>query len=177
MPDQNQDPNQDQNNQNNQQTNETFAAWLEKQDETVKRLYTEHTTGLQNAVRATRQERDDLAKQIKDLSSKAEKGSEMERSLSDLNTKLEQAERRAIFAEEAVMPEIGCSNPKAAYALALTDNLFKRDGSPDWAAIKSAAPELFGRNRTKSNAGNGTDTEPPAAKDMNKFIRRASGRD
>lgn len=176
MPDQNTttDPNQDQ---TNNQQNETFGSWLEKQDEAVRRLYTEHTTGLQNTVKATRQERDDLAKQIKDLSSKAEKGSEMEKSLTEMSAKLEQAERRVLFAEEAVMPEIGCSNPKAAFALAVTDDLFKRDGSPDWVAIKAAAPELFGKSKVKSNAGDGTDTEPAAARDMNKFIRRASGRE
>lgn len=162
----------------NEQTSETpasFETWLGTQDETVKKLYTEHTAGLQNAVKATRQERDDLAKQIKDLLPKAEKGSELEKSLTEFSTKLEAAERRAAFAEEASRPETGCRNIKAAYALAVADNLFDRKGNPDWTAIKGAAPELFGSPGTSGNAGAGTNTSPPTG-GMNEYIRRAAGR-
>jgi hypothetical protein len=73
----------------NQPTNETFEAWLEKAEPTVKALYEQHTEGLRNTVRATRDERDNLAKQIKELLPKAEKGSELEKTLIDFSEKLE----------------------------------------------------------------------------------------
>ena len=46
--------------------------------------------------------------------------------MTELQSKLEQSERRATFAEEAQRPEIGCLNAKAAYALAVAENLFDR---------------------------------------------------
>lgn len=172
------------NQQNNQQDNQqqasekpaSFETWLEKQPDDVKSLYQSHVTGLQNTVKATRDERDALKQQIKDLLPKAEKGSELEKSLTDFSTKLEVAERRATFVEEAIKPEIGCRNPKAAYAIAFADNLFDRRGNPDWTAIKAAAPELFGSPSVNGNAGAGTNQQPPKG-GMNEFIRRAAGRE
>ena len=152
-----------------------FDEWIGKQPEDVKALYTQHVTGLQNTVKATRDERDALRTQLKDLLPKAEKGSELEKSLTESLGKLELAERRAAFVEDAIKPEIGCRNPKAAFLLAQADNLFDRRGSPDWAAIKAAAPELFGAPKVNANAGDGTDKQPPKA-DMNQYIRHMAGR-
>jgi hypothetical protein len=154
-----------------------FDDWLSKQDEPVRKAYESHVTGLKHTVQATRQERDDLAKQIKDLLPKAEKGSEVEKSLADITVKLEAAEKRAVFAEDAIKPDIGCSNPKAAYLLAIADGLFDKRGNPDWAAIKSAAPELFVKAspRLRTHAGDGTGTEPPNSLSMNDYIRQAAG--
>lgn len=170
--------NQQQNSQQSQtQTSETpivFDEWLKAQPEQVKAAYTAHVTGLQNTVKATREERDGLARQIKELSGKVEKGSETEKALSEISTKLEAAERKASFVEEAVKPEIGCSNPKAAFVIAEAQNLFTRAGAPDWAAIKAAAPELFQKSTARGNAGSGTQ-EPPAKVSMNDFIRRSTG--
>jgi small-conductance mechanosensitive channel len=161
---------------NQQGANETFETWLEKQDEAVKKLYESHTVKLTNTVKATREERDALARQLKDVLPKVEKGSEAEKSLTDTLSKLEQAERRAAFAEEASKPEIGCSNPKAAYLLAQADNLFDRKGNPDWAAIKAAAPELFAKKTAKVHGGEGTGETAPTGVDMNQIILRAAGR-
>jgi hypothetical protein len=158
------------------ETPASFEAWLDAQPDEVKTLYQAHTTGLHNTVKATREERDALSRQIKDLLPKAEKGSELEKSLSEISTRLEQAERRAAFAEEAVKPEIGCRNPKAAFLLAQADNLFDRKGNPDWAAIKAAAPELFGQPTANGNAGAGTQNGAQTRPDMNSFIRSAAGR-
>lgn len=159
-------------------TPESFDKFLEGQPDPIKLLYQQHSAGLLNTVKATRQERDDLAKQIKELLPKAEKGSELEKALLELQQKNETSERRATFIEESVKPEIGCRNPKAAYALAMADNLFDRRGAPDWNAIKNAAPELFGKpaNGANANAGAGSGSGQVAANDMNDFILRASGR-
>jgi hypothetical protein len=154
-----------------------FEDWIKAQDATIVAAYTEHTTGLQNAVKATRQERDDFAKQIKDLTGKAAKGSELEASLKDLSDKLEKSERRATFAEDAIKPEIGCSNPKAAFAIAQADGLFSKSGAPDWTAIKAAAPELFVKKppTPSGDGGEGSRTTPTTAKTMDDRIRASAG--
>jgi uncharacterized protein len=155
-----------------------FDEWLEKQDEKVKTAYKEHTTGLQNTIKATREERDTLSKELKELLPKATKGSELEKSLTEALAKLEVADKRAVFAEEAVKPEIGCTNPKTAWLIAQADNLFDRRGNPDWTAIKAAAPELFGakKQQSKANGGAGTGQDPPANNTMNDYILKAAGR-
>lgn len=167
------------NSQNNQgaqgETPASWDEWLTAQPENVKTLYTSHVTGLQNAVKATRQERDELAKQIKELLPNVEKGSKAEAALMDLQGRLEAAERKNAFLEESAKPEIGCRNPKAAYALAMADNLFTRNGAPDWSAIKQAAPELFGSQAVNANAGAGTQN-PVTKRDMNAWIRNQTGR-
>jgi hypothetical protein len=157
------------------ETPASWDAWIGTQDETVKGLYEGHVAGLQNTVKATRKERDELKSLVEDLNKKAEKGSEFEKSLTEFTAKLEQAERRAAFVEDAVKPEIGCKNPKAAYALAMADNLFDRKGNADWSAIKAAAPELFGKPSVAGNAGSGT-SNPPTKADMNAYIRSLAGR-
>lgn len=154
----------------------TWETWLETAPAEVKALYEEHTAGLLSTVRATRAERDSLKAQIKEMLPKAEKGSEMETRLTETLSKLEATERRATFIEEAVKPSIGCRNPKAAYALAVADNLFTRSGSPDWDAIKEAAPELFGVGAPPAKPGAGTGQPSPEANDMNARIRKAAGR-
>lgn len=135
-------------------TNETFDAWLGKQDATVKGLITQHTQGLSNTVKAVRGERDALSKQIKDLTAKAADGSETKAELEKLSGKLNEANRRSDFIESA--NDAGCINTKAAYPLAVAEDYFKRDGSPDWDAIKKAAPELFEKKKLgKVDAGSG----------------------
>jgi hypothetical protein len=142
----------------------------------VKALYSQHVTGLTNAVKATREERDALSKQIKDLLPKAEKGSELERSLVEFSGKLEIAEKRATFAEDAARPEIGCNNPKVAWLIAQSEGLFDKKGVADWAAIKQSAPELFRKPAAAGNAGAGTGNMPSGAPTMDQIIRGAFGR-
>lgn len=157
-------------------TFESFEAFLEKQPDAVKELYNAHTTGLKNSVSAARKERDDLSRQVKELLKGAEKGSDLERQLTEFQAKLDSAEKRANFAEAAILPEIGCTNVKAAFLIAQADELFKRDGSPDWEAIKRAAPELFKKaGQAGGSAGAGTSNSAPK-EDMNSIIRKMAGR-
>ena len=152
----------------------TFESILEK-DPKIKELYEQHTAGLLNTVKATRDERDGLKSQVKDLLAKSEKGSENEKALTETLVKLEATERRATFVEEAVKPGIDCRNPKATYALAVTIDAFDRKGNPDWALLKREAPELFGKTAPPAHGGSGLET-PPQANDMNSQIRRQAGR-
>ena len=161
---------------NQGETPENFEVWLEGQEAKVKELYNAHSEALLNTVRATRKERDDFAKQIKELAKGQAEGSETRKQLDEMSVRLETSERRAAFLEESLKPEIQCRNAKAAWIVAQADNLFDRKGNPDWAAIKNEAPELFGAATAQANAGTGTATPPPASKNMNDFIRTAAGR-
>lgn len=154
----------------------TFESWFGSQDETVKGLIDGHIKGLKSALESERAQRSDLARQLRDVTAKAEKGSELEKALMEVSTQLEAAERRAAFYEEAGRPEIGCLNPKAAFALAQAEDLFDKRGRVDWEALKANAPELFRPRVPQGNAGLGTGDPPPAHKSMNDFIRRAAGR-
>lgn len=155
----------------------SFDSWLGAQPEHVRKGYETHTAGLRSALETERTQRKEFASQLKGLSAKAEKGSEAERALGEMSSRVEQAEQRAAFYEEAGKPEIACTNPKAAFLVASAEGLFKRSGEPDWNAIKQAAPELFGQRKTPpGNAGSGNGSPPAQKGDMNAFIRAAAGR-
>lgn len=152
-----------------------FDEWFEEQPEHVRKGYEGRTQGLHSALEAERTQRKELAKELKKLSSEATQGSEAQKALGEMSTRLEQAEQRATFYEDAIKPEIGCSNVKAAFLVAQADNLFKRSGEPDWAAIKAAAPELFGTRKTPpGNAGSGNGSPPAPKAGMNEWIRAAA---
>jgi hypothetical protein len=154
----------------------SFEEFLEKQDPAVKALYTSHSEALLNTVKATRSERDQFAKKLKEMAKAAEEGSAHKGELEAMASQLEKTERRAAFLEEAIKPEIQCRNPKAAFLLAEASGLFDKKGNPDWSAIKGEAPELFGVVAGNANAGNGTSDPVKPSKSMNDFIRKASGR-
>ncbi len=160
----------------------TPATWeeaLSALPDEVKTLYESHVTGLKSTVTAVRGERDALSGKLTELTKALGKDTpeEARRLLSEMQGELEVTARRAAFYEDAGRPEIGCTNPKAAFALAQADNLFDRRGNPDWAAIKAAAPELFRRPSPGSaDGGAGGGRTATTTKDMNEFIRRAAGR-
>jgi hypothetical protein len=136
---------------------------------------------VQNMIRELRTEnakqRRDFAEQLREATKKAEKGSEAEKTLGEITAQLEQTQLRAAFLEEAIRPDVGCINPKAAFLVANAEGLFNKRGEPDWAAIKAAAPELFGQ-RTKTppgNAGSGVNSPPAQKAGMNEWIRKQAG--
>ena len=153
----------------------TFETWYGGLETPHKTLFDSHVAGLKTALNTERDNRAALTKQIKDLAAKADKGSELEKQLTDASAKLEAAERRAAFAEDAIKPEIGCTNVKAAFALAQAEDLFDRHGRPDWNALKATAPELF-RKPTVGSADGGAGTNQGPKLDMNTLILRAAGR-
>ena len=91
-----------------------FDEWIAGQDEPVKELISTRFTALENTVKATRDERDALKGQLKDLLKTAEKGSELEKSLTDAMSRLDAAEKKAAFLEEAIKPGIECRNPNCS---------------------------------------------------------------
>jgi hypothetical protein len=160
---------------------ETPATWddaLAAMPEPVKALYEAHTTGLKNTVTAVRGERDTLSSQLTALTKALGKDTPdaAKQLLAEMTGQLEASNRRAAFYEEAGQAGIGCTNPKAAFALAQADGLFDGRGNVNWQALKTAAPELFRVKAPDGNAGAGTGNPPPAAKNFNAFIRAAAGR-
>ena len=158
--------------------NGTFEDWFESQPEDVKSLISDHEKGLKSALNAERDNTKALSSQLRDLQGAAEKGSDLEKQITALQTKLNESERHASFIDGAAAA--GCSNPKAAYKLAKNDDdLWKRDGSPDWDAIKETAPEFFRKQQNGSgNPGSGTDKDPKAGSKMHpmdELMRRSLG--
>lgn len=159
-------------------TFETFDKFVETLDEPVKELYNSHISGLKNALESEKDNRRKLAEQIKSLTPAVEKGSELEAKLAETAKQLEEAEqrsmeynRRATFAEQAIRPGVNCANVKAAYALAVSENLFSEDGNPKWKELQKLAPELF-RISKQTDAGN---QDNSVTNDINAAIRRAAG--
>ena len=157
--------------------NGTFESWFESQPDNVKSLISEHEKGLKTALNAERDNTKALSNQLKDLQGAAEKGSDLEKQITALQARLTESERHASFIDGAAAA--GCSNPKAAYKLAKADeDLWRRDGSPDWAAIKDTAPEFFAKPNSNGNAGSGTDKDPnnsPKVHPMDVRMRQALG--
>lgn len=123
----------------------TWDAWHAGLDDAQKKLieskFGEDTKGLKGALDKERDEGKQLAKQIKDLQSKAEKGSELEKALTDLQAQLAAATQEKQFILDA--PVKGVSNIKAAYKLAVADGLIDAKGEIDWDGLKGSYPELF----------------------------------
>lgn len=158
---------------------QTFEQYIEAQPEKVKSLYEKHVTGLKGALESERSNRRKLSDQLKELTPKVEKGSELESKLAETVRLLEEAEqrsaelnKRAMFAEQAIRPDVGCSNIKACYALAVSENLFTDKGEPKWAELRSIAPELF---RSMNKQTDGGAQKPAVTNDINAAIRRAAG--
>jgi hypothetical protein len=159
----------------------TFDAWLAEQDDTIKGLYESHTAGLKNALRAEREQRRtesvDLLKQLREATKGATEGSEAKKALEGVTARLEQAELRAGFFEDAAKPEIGCANPRLAFIAAQEIGAIDGKGRVHWDDLRSQFPELFRKQTTGSgNAGAGTGTPPTGRLDMNAVLRRAAGR-
>jgi hypothetical protein len=148
-----------------------IASLPADQKDLVGKLYTEKNQGLLNSVKATRDERDTLGKQLREAAGKLEKGSEIEKKLTETANQLDAANKRASFMEEAI--EHDCKNPRAAFAVASANELFNKSGAPDWKEIEKMAPELFGKPAPKSKGGAGAGTSGAAAKvgGMSEWIR------
>lgn len=153
----------------------TWEEVLATLPEAQRTMYTEHTRGLRSALDSERGQRKDLSKQLRDATEQLEAGSAARDALEKLQTSLDEAERRADFAEDAVKQ--GVTNPRLAWMAAQQIEAFDRRGNADWDALKTAFPELFRKPIVASaNAGAGTDTRPPAGASMNQLIRQAAGK-
>lgn len=153
------------------------AALPDDQKTLVTKLYTDHNQKLLNTVKDTRDERDRMATELRDAAKKAEKGSELEKTLTGQADLLDKANKRADFYEEANAK--GCNNPKAAFAHASAYDLFDKSGKPDWKKISEEVPQLFTvtkqASKSKASAGESTGKEPVKASGINALIREKAG--
>ena len=155
----------------------TWDAVLGALPEPDKQLYEQHTSGLKSALDNERRERRGLETQIRELASKAEKGSEQKRVLDEMSVQLTTANERADFFEEGARPEIGCTGLQLAWlAIQARREDFVKRGRVDWANFKAAYPQLFAQPVSPpGHAGTNTQAQP-VAQTMNSLIRRAAGR-
>lgn len=153
----------------------TFETWYAGLDAATKALIDGNTAGLKTALSSERTQRQELARQIADAQKGAGKDTDLAKQLAAVQNTLALTERRANFNEEAMRPDVGCVNVKVAWALAQAEDLFDRQGRPDWNALKAAAPELFRRAGAGSADGGAGNNQTPKV-GMNEMIRRAAGR-
>jgi hypothetical protein len=161
-----------------------YEAWFKSQPKPVQDAITGHITKLRSALDSERAERSNLAKQIKELLPKADKGSELEKQLQGFQANLETAERRADFYEAA--GPAGVSNLKLAWITAQADDLITNHTDSKgrvnferlFGDLKERYPELFAQKRAPvppGNAGSGAGAPPATeAADMNRLIVRAA---
>jgi len=159
-------------------TPRTWDVVIAALPEVDRALYEQHTTGLRNTVQATRAERDALQGQLGELTKAVGKNDPeaAKALLAQMTAEIEISKRRADFLEGGMRPEIGCTNPGAAFAIAQSQGLFDGRGNPNWEAIKAAVPELFRKGPPPGNAGAGTGNPPAGKTGMNEWIRQAAGR-
>jgi len=153
-----------------------FDSWLNERPEAERSLIDGHVRGLKSALINERESRKGLEKQLRDLATKAEKGSQAERDLTEMVNQAAEANQKAEFYELA--SAAGVTNLRLAFMAARADELFDKRGNPDFKALREHYPELFGAGQKTApgNAGSGTNHKQPASQSMNDFIRVASGR-
>lgn len=155
----------------------TFDGWYSKLEDPLKDLVDDHVSGLKSALTSEREERRKLSAQLKTLSKTADEGSELHKQLTDTVGRLEDAERKAKFLEDAHGQNV--SNLKLAWMAAKEEKLIGRDGSVDFLQLREVAPELFSTKATATPAGNagaGAGQTGTVKPDMNNFLRKAAGR-
>lgn len=151
---------------------ESYETWLAGQPAEVKSLLDGHVGGLKSALQSERERNKGLEKNLREAASKAEKGSESEAQLTAMANQVQEASRKNAFYEGAI--SAGASNLKLAYMAAVSDDLFKKDGSVDFEAMKKGYPELFGK-ASSNNAGSGGNNLPESKQTMDAFIRSKAG--
>jgi len=144
-------------------------------DATSKTLVDGRLSSLESVLKEERENKRRLEKSIKDLGAKAEKGSDLEKSIDELRTQLEEANRRSAFFEGAAKQ--GVTSARLAYLAAKEAQAFDNSGNVNWERLKEAHPELFKAEpkpggQKDAGAGGGSNT----SSDINAAIRRAAGR-
>ncbi len=148
---------------------QSYDAWLASQPAEIKSLVDGHIGGLKTALGAERERNKELEKNLREAASKADKGSDNERRLTEMANQVAEASRKTAFYEGAVTA--GVANVKLAFMAAVSDDLFKKDGSVDFETLKKNYPELF-RAAGSNNAGTGGRSDQETGrKSMDAFIR------
>jgi hypothetical protein len=151
---------------------EKFADFLATQPPEIQELYKQDVRGLKGAYKAQMDEREALQDRLKSITKLI--GSDPEKAKQEMDKLAEEnkANRLQIeFLEDASKPEVECLNPKAAWIIARDQKLFRANGTTDWKALREAAPEIFGKVKVVTNAGDGTNGKPQGKPNMNDSLR------
>lgn len=151
-----------------------FETWLKAQPPEVTQILEGHAVNLKSALKSERETRQTLETQLRELSAKADQGSDTQKKIDALLTDLGTRDREISFFEAA--HAVGVADLKLAYLAAEKDGLFDKKGNCNFDKLKELHPSLFGRVQSPpGGAGSGSD-QLPAQRSMNDFIRAASGR-
>lgn len=167
-------------------TPETWEAWLAARPEAertvIQALHDAHTSGLKTALDNERDERKRLAKELQTAADKLKDGDASKQQLTEMADKLHAASAKADFFQDAARPEIGLTDPEAAWIIASAkgDAFRDRRGNIDFELLKAAHPGLFRQaappKPPKGNAGDGVQGEQPRSVTMNDYLRSGLGR-
>lgn len=157
-----------------------FSEWLTEQSEDVQEMINGHISGLSSALETERKDRKSLQKQVKDLASKAESGSEIQKQLDQMTADLNASNGRSFFYES--VSGQGVKNLKLAHLAAAEAGLIGDDGTVDLDGLKKGYPELFGTADVpmvpRGNAGEGAGSGGSVSKQkisMDDLIRSSVG--
>ena len=172
-------PNENGNDNNNENESEmpTFETWVADQGDDVQSLIDDHVAGLKSALKAERDQRKTIEKQLRDAAGELEKGSKAREQLDTIATDLSALERQTAFYESA--HGAGISNLRLAWVVVGNDDsLTDASGAVDMKRLRESYPELFATAKNVAgNAGDGTGgKQATSTKSMNDFIRRSAGR-
>ena len=103
----------------------------------------------------------------------ADRTKDAEAKLQELQTKAEEASRKADFMSVAIAG--GIKNLEAAYLVAVAHGHFTRAGKLDLVGLKEDVPEFFVSTTARADAGRGSETKQQADS-VNAQIRRQFGR-
>lgn len=163
----------------------SFDEWLAKQSKKAQETITAHVTGLKVALDDRKGELKELRKELKTLRDAAAEGSALKTQLTGLTEKMDTAEQRLEFYEQAHGHRI--RNLKLAWVAVKNEDgglesFQDRKGQIDWEMLEEKFPELFIRQaasrppdvRQGSGSQGGTKTRPV---NMNQAMRGKLGRD
>lgn len=153
-----------------------FDDWYNTLTEPYQEALDEHIAGLRSALTNEREGRKALERQVRELSKKADAGSEVQKQLDSIAGNLAQETQRSTFYETA--HSAGVKNLRLAWLAAQDAKLINNDGSVDMAKLKETAPELFASSKPavpSANGGTGSGNPPAQQRSMNDVLRSAAG--
>ena len=154
----------------------TWTEWLANVDTdgAGAALFAKEVSGLKVVLEDQKAKNRTLSEQLRSAAQGAE--GETKAKLTALADERDAAVRRADF--YALAASAGCTNIDAAYHIAVGEDAFTKDGSPNIEAVRVKAPELFGGGMPgtgATKAGQGAGGKSNASPSMNILIRRAAG--
>lgn len=163
------------------QQSASYETWLAEQPEAVRAMLDGHIgrmSTLEKTLETVRSERKSYEKQFKEAASQLEEGSTARKTIEEQLAKLQGADKRANFMEEATAQ--GVTNARLAWLASQDHELINGHGKTNWEELKKVAPEVFFKAppAPPGGAGAGRQAAPPDANfetTINQALRQARG--